>query len=142
MLEFFQNALNTLNQVPPEAWSIIIEIAISALIVSPFMLGLKKWFKIHGEKLMVLLVAFFSIAASVVAYLIADPYFAPWIILVQGWLTFATTQPVYYLLVKPFFGKLGAWFTDQVAKATQITEAKAAAVPPEGLPVSLHNDFN
>ena len=69
------------------------------------------------------------------------PEFAPWIILVQGWLTLATAQPVYYFFVKPLFRRLGAWFTDQITKATQISEAKAAQVPPEGLPALAYDNF-
>lgn len=132
--ELFTKILETANSVPPEIWSTIIEILISAIVVSPIALGIKKWFSIDGEKKMVVIVTIGSFAAATGAYLLTVPEFAPWMILVQGWLTLATTQPVYYFFIKPMFKRLGNWFTDQITKATQISEAKAAQVPPEGLP--------
>ena len=141
----FTQILQAVNSVPAEIWGTIIEIIISAVIVSPIALGIKKWFSIDGEKKMVLIVTVGSFIAATATYLLTVPEFAPWVIIVQGWLTLATTQPVYYFFIKPLFRRLGDWFTDQITKATQITEAKAAAIPPEGLPalaVPPRSDFS
>lgn len=137
----FAKILETLNSVPAEIWSTLIEIIVSAVIVSPVALAIKKWFSIDGEKKMVFIVTIGSFAAATATYMLTVPEFAPWIILVQGWLTLATTQPVYYFFIKPLFRRIGAWFTDQIAKATQISEAKAAQVPPEGLPALAYDNF-
>ncbi len=146
MLENLKQVLDILNDVPAEVWSVVIETVVGALIVSPVMLGIKKWFSIDGEKKMVVFVMIGSMLAAVAAYMLTVPEFAPWLILVQGWLVFATTQPVYYLFIKPLVRKLGAWFTDQIAKAAAISEAKAAAVPATGLPLpgsgNMFDDFH
>lgn len=134
LIQILTRTLEIVNSVPAEIWSTIIEILISAVIVSPIALGLKKWFSIDSDKKMIVIVSIGSFVTATAAYLLTVPEFAPWIIIVQGWLTLATTQPVYYFFIKPFFKRLGAWFTEQITKATQITEAKAAQVPPEGLP--------
>lgn len=126
---------NTINQIPSEAWDILIEILVSAIIVSPLALGLKKWWKIDGEKVMLGLVILASLLASVIIYLQSDPRFAPWIVAVQGGLTFATTQPVYYLFVKPLFTRLSLWFSSQVDQAVALNDVKSAALPSDGLPI-------
>lgn len=135
MPDQLKQALDFVNSLPPEVWPIVTEIIVSALVVSPVMLGIKKWFSIDGEKKMVIFVMIGSMIASIVAYMLTVPEFAPWLILVQGWLVFATTQPVYYLFIKPLFRRIGTWFTDQITKAAAISEAKAAAVPADGLPL-------
>lgn len=145
-MELLRQALQILNDVPSEAWGALIDIVVSAFLVSPLALAIKKWFSVDGEKKMVGLVMFGSILAAGGAYLMSVPEFAPWIILITGGLTFATTQPVYYFFVKPLFTRLSAWFAEEVAKASLQTEAKAAAVPAEGLPISskpkLIDDFS
>lgn len=134
----FQSILHTLNSIPPDVWSIVVQSAVSALVVSPVFVWVKKKFfddKVEREKLMLFLVMLGSFAAAAVAYLITVPTFAPWIILVQGWITFGTTQPVYFYAVKPFIRNVGAWFAGKLAEASAINEAKNAAVPATGLPI-------
>lgn len=131
----YKPILDALNQVPAEAWTAAVQIVLSAVIVSPLALGLKKWWKIEGEKVMLGLVILGSLLATVVAYLQSDPQFAPWIVLVQGGLTFATTQPIYYLFIKPLFLTLGSWFASQVEQAAQLNDVKSATVPVDGLPI-------
>lgn len=132
----FQQTLHTLNSIPEAAWNVIIQSVASAVVVSPLFLGVKKWFSIDSPKKMVFLVMLGSMAAAAIAYLVTVPQFAPWFILVTGWLTFATTQPVYHYFAKPFFTWLGAWITGKVNDAKAINEAKSAAVPATGLPIT------
>lgn len=133
----FQSILNTLNSISPEVWSVIVQSVVSALIVSPLFVAVKKWFSVDGEKKMLFLVMLGSFAAAAVAYLVTVPSFAPWIILAQGWLVFATTQPVYLYFVKPATKSLGTWFSTKLTEAAAINEAKNAAVPATGLPISV-----
>lgn len=140
-MELLHSALQTLNSVPSEAWSMLVEVLVGALTVSPLAQAIKKWFngdgdKTLGEKRMLAIVMAGSVMAAAVSYIVTVPEFAPWVITVQGALTFAATQPVYVYLVKPLSKRLGAWFSEQVAKASAITEAKAAKVPAAGLPIT------
>ena len=140
-MEILHSILQTLNSVPSDAWSIFVEVLIGALTVSPLAQAIKKWFngngdKKLGEKRMLAIVMIGSVLASAIAYVVTVPEFAPWIITIQSALTFAATQPVYVYLVKPLSKQLGVWFTEQVAKASAITEAKAAKVPMSGLPLT------
>lgn len=139
-MEILHQLLQTLNSVPSDAWSTLVEIVISAFVVSPLAMAIKKWFngngdKKLGEKRMLTIVMLGSFASAAIAYLVTVPEFAPRFIVLQGTLTFAMTQPVYIYFVKPLSVRLGAWFTEQVAKASAITEAKAAKVPYGGLPI-------
>lgn len=141
MQDLLHSILQTLNSVPSEAWSSLVEILIGALTVSPLAQAIKKWFngngdKALGEKRMLAIVMTGSFAAAAISYIVTVPEFAPWVITIQGALTFAMTQPVYIYLVKPLSKRLGTWFTEQVAKASAITEAKAAKVPAAGLPIA------
>lgn len=130
-----QQILDALNQVPASVWQQAIQIVIGALVVSPVALALKKWWKIDGEKVMLGIVMLGSILAPAIVYLQTDPQFAPWFVLVQGWLTFATTQPVYYLFVRPLWGAIEGWFTGTIQQAISLNEVKSAAVPETGLPI-------
>lgn len=126
--------LNTANQVPDEVWSAIIEVIMAALVVSPVMVGLKKWWKIHSEKVMMATVMLGSLGAAALIYLQTDPRFAPWVIVIQGWLVFATTQPVYFLFIKPLFRRISTWFAGQLEQAAKLNEVKTAAIPKTGIP--------
>lgn len=132
----FTHILHSLNSIPAAAWAVILPTVLQAVITSPIMLGIKKWFSVDSEKKMLFLVMLGSMATAAVGYLVTVPKFAPWFILVSGWLTFATTQPLYLYAVKPLARITGEWFTGKIAEATAINEAKAAAVPAAGLPVS------
>lgn len=136
-MEILQHVLNVLNQVPSEAWDMIIQIVVSAVVISPVALGIKKWLEVNSEKLMIAGVMLASLAAPALLYLKDVPQFAAWIVLVQGGLVFATTQPVYYFFIKPLFRKLGVWFGGQVAKAAEVKafqdDLKSALEPVGGL---------
>ncbi len=126
--------LNTLNEVPPEAWTIIVEVVVGALVVSPALVGLKKWWDINSAKVMTFWTIVASLLAGAGAYLHNDPRYAPWFILVQGWLILATTQPVYRYAVKPLFTRLGIWFASKLALANQINQSKADLKPSPASP--------
>lgn len=136
----FNHILHQLNSISPAAWAIILPTVLQAIITSPIMLGVKKWFSVDGEKKMLFFVMLGSMGAALVGYLITVPRFAPWFILVSGWLTFATTQPVYLYAVKPLARIIGSWFSGKIAEATAINEAKNAAVPATGLPITATGD--
>lgn len=135
-MDTLQHLLHQLNSIPPAAWAVILPTVVQAVITSPIMLGVKKWFSVDSEKKMLFLVMLGSMATAAVGYLVTVPRFAPWFILVSGWLTFAATQPVYIYAVKPLGKIIGGWFAGKIAEATAINEAKGAAVPATGLPVS------
>lgn len=134
-MQQIQQILVALNEVPAEAWTTAVEVVVSALIVSPVALGLKKWWKIEGDKVMVGLVMLASLLAAVVLYLQSDPRFSPWVVAVQGALTFAATQPWYHFFVKPVAIRTATWFTSQVEQAAQLNDVKSATVPASGLPI-------
>jgi hypothetical protein len=137
MHDILQHILNTLNNIPSDIWGYLITIIVSAVPTSWFIQLYKKWRGIKDhEKYMLLLTIAGSMVASALAYLHSTPEFAPWFVLVQGWLVFATTQPVYYLFVKPLTKKLGSYFSVQIAKYATVAEAKSAAVPAGGLVTS------
>ena len=123
-MEFLHHALNVLNQVPQEAWDMVIQIVVSAVVTSAAALGVKKWLDVNREKLMVGGVMLASFVGPCLLYLKSDPQFAAWIVLVQSGLVFATTQPVYYFFVKPLCKKLGVWFGGEIAKASAIKDAE------------------
>jgi hypothetical protein len=136
-MHIFHQILSLLNQVPQGVWDMIIQVVMSAVTVSPIGLALKKWWNIESEKIMLSLVMFASVAAPALLYLKSDPQFAGWIVLVEGGLVFATTQPVYYFFVKPLGKKMGTWFGGELAKAASIKQAqediKSALEPAGGL---------
>jgi len=149
-MEILRQILQFLNDIPPEIYSSITEILIQAVAASAAGLALKRKLRLDDpkvrEKIMVAFVMASSITAAGIGYILTVPEFAPWVILVTGGLTFATTRPVYYFFLKPLFTRIGAWFAGQVSKAAALNEAKAAAVPAEGLPISskpnLIDDFS
>lgn len=139
-MDLWHSVIQFLNSVPGDVWSNIGDILFAAVVVSPAALAIKKWLNIDDpkrrEKIMTVIVILGSMGASALLYLHSVPEFAPWFVLVQGWLVYATTQPVYYLFVKPLATRIGGWFTQRIAAMATVTEAKGAAVPPEGLPVT------
>lgn len=141
-MEVLNQILNALNSVPAEVWGQVGEIVVSAVIVSPLALALKKWWKVNSEKIMVVMVMVGSILAAILAYLQTQPEFAPYFVAVQGALVFATTQPVYYFFVKPVWTRLVGWFETQVERAAELNDTKSAEVPSNGLPLSNEQNKN
>jgi hypothetical protein len=140
-MEILRQLLQTANDIPKEVYQMGTDALIGAISVSSLGLGIQRQVKKAWdnpktrEKIMVAFVMVGSLISAGIAYLLTVPEFAPWIILVTGAVTFATTQPVYYFFLKPLATRTAAWMTGQVAKASAINEAKAAAVPAEGLPI-------
>ena len=135
MSEILNYILNALNSIPGDVWGYIITLIVAALPTSGIVMAIKKWFSVDGEKKMLTITIIGSMAASAVAYLQSTPEFAPWFVILQGWLVFATTQPVYYLFIKPLTKKLEVYWATQIAKYATTAEAKNAAVPAGGLNV-------
>lgn len=138
-MNILQSILDTLNSISPEAWNLIIDTFVGAIIVSPLAVGIKKWLNIEDpkrrEKIMTIVVIVGSLGVATIMYLQNVPTFAPWFVAVQGMLVYATSQPVYYFGIKPLFARLGTWIAGEIAKATAINEAKGAAIPETGLPI-------
>lgn len=132
-MDILQNILNTLNGVPSEVWTVVIETIVGALVASPLVLGIKKWLSINSDKVMLLTTILMSMVAAGAAFAINDPVFSAWLIPVQGWLIFATTQPIYFYLVKPLIQRIQAVIAESI---TFDHEVKSAAIPPTGLPIS------
>lgn len=136
--QIFTNVLHVLNSVPPDVWDMVAEVVFSAVVISPLALGLKKWKDVNSEKIMTAIVILGSFASAALLYFRDQPEYAAWFIIVQGWLTFATTQPVYFYFVKPLFRRMSAWFAAKVAQAAIVdTELRSAQEPAGGLQVNV-----
>jgi peptidoglycan/LPS O-acetylase OafA/YrhL len=119
--------MQVLNAITPEMWTMLGEIFVSALLLSPFMVGVKKWFNIHRELVMTLWVIGGAFVTAAIIYVKDNPDFAPWLIIpAQGSAVFLLSQVVYYALVKPLRKR---WAT-LIAEAGEINDAKRAAVLP------------
>lgn len=102
----------------------------AAGVISPLLVGVKKWLKVQSSTVMFLLVAGTSLGAVTVHYLLTIPTDDPSIIGLQTAVLAFMTQPVYYLLVKPAI----AFWRAEVEKAAALNaEIKSAAV--ESTPV-------
>lgn len=135
-MDFLHQLLTELNSIPESTWHLAIDAIVTtvlpALAVSPIALGLKKWWKVNSDRLMMTIVALGSVLGTLVVFALDSPDFP---LPIQAWLTFATTQPVYYFFVKPLYIRLSAWFAEQVAQAAKLNEAKSAEIPATGLPI-------
>ena len=140
-MDFLHQILTQLNSIPRETWTLLIDAIITtvlpALAVSPIALALKKWWKINSDRLMVIIVAAGSVLSTLVVFALDSPDFP---LPIQAWLTFATTQPVYYFFVKPLYLRISAWVALQIAEAAKLNEAKSAEVPVTGLPIGSTGD--
>ena len=125
---------NALVSVPNEYWNMFVEIVFTALITSSALTGLKRWWDLHNEKIMITLTICGTMLAGAVTYLAGVQPFSKWAALLQGVLVFAASQPIYFLVLKPLFKKIGAWWTSQLTKVALNQEAKSAVVPDGGLP--------
>ena len=137
MPDLFTPALTALNGVPQEVWSVVIETIVAALVASPAVVAIKKWFHLHSDKVLLGVTIAASMFTAAGAYLVNDPTFSAWLLPVHGWLIFATTQPVYRFLVKPLMAKIQAKIAEAIAFNAEI---KSAAVPATGLPTSTHQE--
>lgn len=125
-----QDVLNILNYV---AASIPWDAVIASGILSPLLLGVKKWFSVQSEKVMIVLVLISGVLVASGNYLLNVPTSDPSIIAVQGAVLAFMTQPIYFFVVKPFF----RWFGETLAAAAAFkADAQSATVPSEGLPIS------
>jgi hypothetical protein len=131
-----QQLLALLNSVPSDAWGVVIETIVSAFVVSPLALGLKKWLSVDSEHKMLGLVILGSIVAGLLDYLHGVALFAPYFALVQGWLVFGTTQPVYRWFVKPLAARISSGFTGSIITAKQLADVQSAEVPADGVPAA------
>jgi hypothetical protein len=96
-------------------------------VLSPLLLGIKKWFSVQSEKVMITLVALSSMIVAGAHYLLSVPTHDPTVIAVQGAALAFMTQPFYFFIVKPVAAAVG----EQLAKAAAFdAQVKSAADVP------------
>lgn len=126
-MEQFIQTLNSVAVMIP--WDLVI----ASGVLSPVVLLVKKWLHLQSEKVMMTLVLVLSTLGAAVSYVLTTTSADPSIIAAQSLMVAAMSQPVYYILVKPF----SLWFSGELAKARAFdAEVKSAAIPASGLPVS------
>jgi hypothetical protein len=124
-----QKVLDILNNVPPGTY----EALLASGIISPLLVGVKKWFSVQSERVMITLVVVLGMLAAAGNYLLHVPTQDPSIIALQGAVIAFMTQPVYFFFVKPLFGKISSTLE---AAAKFNDEVKSAAEPAGGVPLS------
>lgn len=126
-----QKILDILNNVPPGTY----EAMIASGVISPVLLGIKKWLSVKSERVMVTLVIVIAMLTAAGNYLLHVPVHDPSIIALQGSVIAFMTQPVYFFFVKPLFNKV----SETLSAASKFNdEVKSAVEPPEGLPISTY----
>lgn len=125
----YHQLLHFLNAVPGGAWS--------AILASPFLSGalqgVKHWLSIQNEKLMLGVVTVICFLAGVAYYLHQAYPTNPMIVGAYTAILGFTTQPFYYLFIKPLYKKA----TDKTALAAiGEQDLHTAAIPPGGVPFS------
>lgn len=129
-MDIAQTTLNVLNWL---ALNIPWDLVLASGILSPLLLGVKKWFSVQSEKVMMSLVLVFGVVGAAVTYLMGTPTTDPSIIAAHGLMIAAMSQPVFFILVKP----VSRWLSTELAKAAAFdAEVRSAAIPAEGLPVT------
>lgn len=119
----YQTILDALNYV---AVHIPWEGLVASGILSPLLVGIKKWFSVQSERIMITLVIVSGMLVAAGNYLLHVPTSDPSIIAVQGAVVAFMTQPIYFFVVKPIW----KWFATQMAKAAAYdNEVKSAAQP-------------
>jgi hypothetical protein len=98
---------------------------LAAGIISPTLVGFKKWLSIQSERVMILLVILVSLGTVTSHYLLTVPTHDPSIIGVQTAVLAFMTQPVFFFIVKPAI----AFFRSEVEKAAALNlDIRSAAV--------------
>lgn len=107
------------------------EVIAASGVISPLLVGIKKWFSVQSEKVMITLVVVLSTVTVAGNYLLHVPTADPRILAVQAAVLAFATQPVYFFIVKPAIYS----FRSYIEKAAKFNaEVKSAAVPAAGLP--------
>lgn len=122
-MEVLHSVANVLNYLAVHVpWQAV---AASGML-SPVLLGIKKWFSVQSEKVMISLVMLSGMLLSGAHYLMTVPTHDPSIIAVQGAALAFLTQPFYFFIVKP----VAASVSEQLAKAAAFDrQVKSAAEP-------------
>lgn len=111
---------------------VFVSTGLSALFVAP-QKAIKKWFE-HNEVIIVGLIGVTSIALMFAwNYLVHNYPTNPHLTAIQGLALAFSTQPVYFIIVKPLAEKVAIWWAKRVKEAEAI---RSAAVPAEGLPLT------
>ncbi len=120
---------NIINMVPVEVWQSIG----SAIILSPALLPVTRWVKKNRDGLKMALVMGSSILVAFVAFvntnptIVADNYWLQVLLVIgQGLLTFALTQPIWYGAVKPLRNKVRQAVADSDKLNDDIRSARVA----------------
>lgn len=132
-----QEVLNVINYIVVHMpWNAVA----ASGVLSPLLLGIKKWFSVQSEKVMITLVALLACLTAAGHYLLTVPTHNPSIIAVQGFVLAFMTQPIYFFVVKPTV----KWFDERVEEAAALNLAKSAAepVPSVTAPTPVTEDFS
>lgn len=101
-------------------------------VISPLLVGFKKWLSIQSERVMISLVALLSFLTVAGHYLLTTPSSSPKVLAYQSAVLAFMTQPVYFFFVKPAF----AWLRTSIEKSDQLNkDIKSAAQPASGINV-------
>jgi hypothetical protein len=123
------SALNVMNDIARHfPW----EALAASGVISPLLVGIKKWFSVQNEKVMISLVILISGLAVAGNYMLHVPTSDPYIIGIQTAVLAFMTQPIYFFIVKPAI----AFFKNEVEKAAALNEVKSATVPKGGITVT------
>ena len=122
-----ENIISTLNNIVSHIpWQAIA----ASGIISPLLVGIRKWFNIKSKRVLIFLVSLMSAGAVTVNYLLRVPTSDPSILAIQASVVAFMTQPIYHFVVKPGF----AWFADTIEAAALFkSEVRSAALPQSGV---------
>lgn len=125
----YQQVLHFLNAVPGGAWAAIL----SSPFLSGALQGIKHWLSVQNEKLMLGIVTVICFLAGVAYYLHQTYPSNPMIVGAYTAILGFTTQPFYYLFIKPFYKKA----TDKTALAAiGEQDLHSAVIPAGGIPLN------
>lgn len=126
-MQILQQVLEILNYVSANIpWDAVA----ASGVLSPLLVGVKRWFSVQSERIMISLVILFAMLAAAGNYLLNVPSQDPGVIAVQGAVLAFMTQPVYFFVVKPAY----KWFSGQLAKAAAFDEQVKANTEPVPVP--------
>lgn len=119
---------NLLNDVPTEAWQVLIELTIAAVLGSNLTLGIKKWWHVDNERKMFSLTIVSMLVAALIVHLRNVPELHPFFAAIGLAVAFIINQNYYRFFLKPLVARLSAWMTENI-KELNADEAKTAIEP-------------
>jgi len=134
----FGSILDFFNNLTPNQWSLLQELAVAAValpIVTQLVKGimsLNKHLKLETDNGKFFLSLILAMLSGGIAYIHGTPEFGAWFALAQGAINFTTSQPAYRFGLKQLFravgNKLAEVWQRELAKAYENNARKAAEV--------------